>query len=115
MVIQRGDILWADLPVPTGSEPGFRRPLLVLQADTFNRSRIRTVIAVALSSNIRLATMPGNVLVRAGESGLPRDSVVNVSQIVTLDRDALTERAGRLPENLLAAVEVGVKLVLDLP
>jgi len=115
VVIERGEVWWADLDEPTGSEPGYRRPVLIVQADAFNRSRLQTTIAVALTSNLRLIDAPGNVLVPKQNAGLPRDSVANVSQVVTLDRDFLTERAGKLPPRLLAAVDAGLKLVLALP
>lgn len=114
MVVERGQVWWADLDAPEGSEPGFRRPVLVVQSDAFNRSRIRTVIAVALTSNLRLVDAPGNVLVPAKASGLPKDSVANVSQVVTLDKDYLSEPAGRLRGALLADVEAGLRLVLGL-
>lgn len=114
MVVERGQIWWADLDAPDGSEPGFRRPVLVVQSDAFNRSRIRTVIAVALTSNLRLVEAPGNVLVPAKASGLPKDSVANVSQVVTLDKDHLTDLAGRLRGAMLADVEAGLRLVLGL-
>ena len=114
MVVERGQVWWADLDVPEGSEPGFRRPVLVMQSDAFNRSRIRTVIAVALTSNLRLVDAPGNVLIPAKASGLPKDSVANVSQVVTLDKDDLTEVAGRLRGQLLTDVEAGLRLVLGL-
>ncbi len=110
----RGEIWWADLPEPRGSEPGFRRPVLVIQANAFNRSRIQTAIVAVISSNLRLADAPGNVLLPASVSGLPRDSVVNVSQILTLDREFLTEEAGKLPGRLMADVDAGLKLVLEL-
>ncbi len=113
MVIERGQIWWADLGPPEGSEPGFRRPVLVVQSDAFNRSRIRTVIAVALTSNLRLVEAPGNVLVPAKASGLPKDSVANVSQVLTLDKDYLVELAGRIRGPLLAAVDGGLRLVLS--
>jgi mRNA interferase MazF len=115
VVIERGEVWWADLDEPTGFEPGYRRPVLVVQADAFNRSRLQTTIAVVLTSNLRLVDAPGNVLVPKAASGLPKDSVANVSQIVTLDRDFLTERTAKLPARLLAAVDAGLKLVLDLP
>ena len=115
MVIERGEVWWADLDEPTGSEPGYRRPILVVQSDAFNRSRLQTTIAVVLTSNLRLIDAPGNVLVPKHQSGLPRDSVANVSQVVTLDRDVLTERAGKLAPRVLAAVDAGLKLVLALP
>jgi len=114
VVIQRGEIWWAALDEPRGSEPGFRRPLLIVQADAFNRSRIRTTIAVVLTSNLRLVEAPGNVLVPRRASGLPKDSIANVSQVVTIDRDVLIERAGRVGGELLAAVEAGLRLALEL-
>jgi mRNA interferase MazF len=115
VVIERGEVWWADLDEPAGSEPGYRRPVLLVQADSFNRSRLQTTIGVALTSNLRLIDAPGNVLVPKQNSGLPKDCVANVSQLVTLDRDFLTERAGKLPLRLLAAVDAGLKLVLALP
>ena len=99
---------------PSGSEPGFRRPILVVQSDAFNRSRLRTVVAVILTSNLRLVEAPGNVLVPAKASGLRKDSVVNVSQIITVDRDFLSEPAGRIRGQLLKDVENGLRLVLTL-
>jgi mRNA interferase MazF len=114
MVVERGQIWWADLGGPAGSEPGYRRPLLVVQSDAFNRSRLRTVLAVVLTSNLRLVEAPGNVLVPAKAAGLPKDSVANVSQIITVDRDFLTEPAGRLRGQLLHAIENGLRLVLSL-
>ncbi|HEX8693200.1 MAG TPA: type II toxin-antitoxin system PemK/MazF family toxin [Longimicrobium sp.] len=115
MEIRRGEIWWADLDEPRGSEPGYRRPLLIVQSDAFNRSRIATVLAVVLTSNLRLVEAPGNVLVPARAAGLPKDSVANVSQLVTLDREFLEERVGRVPARLMAAVDAGLKLVLALP
>ena len=114
MVVERGSIWWADLGAARGSGPGFRRPILVVQADAFNRSSIQTVIAVILSSNMRLLDAPGNVLVTARRAGLPKDSVVNVSQMITLDRGDLTELAGRLDEATLRRVDAGLRLVLHL-
>jgi mRNA interferase MazF len=112
--VQRGEIWWAGLEEPRGSEPGYRRPLLIVQADSFNRSRIETVIGVALTSNLRLVDAPGNVLLPKGSSGLSKDSVANISQVVTVDRDVLTERIGKVPNQVMAAVEHGLRLVLDL-
>lgn len=112
--ILRGEVWWASLSRPAGSEPGYRRPVLVVQADAFNRSRIQTVIAAAVTSNLRLAKAPGNVLVPAGEAGLPSNSVVNVSQVVTIDRTFLTARVGQLSARTLAAVDEGLRLVLGL-
>lgn len=114
MVVQRGEVWWAELEEPRGSEPGYRRPLLIVQSDPFNRSRIETVIGVALTSNLRLVEAPGNVLLPKRASGLPRDSIANVSQVVTVDRDVLTERIGKLSADLMASVDHGLRLVLDL-
>ena len=97
-MITRGEVWWADLPEPTGSGPGLRRPVVIVQGDAFNRSRIATAVCVPLTSNLRWADAPGNVLLRARSTGLPRDSVANVSQIVTIDRAVLSERAGKLSE-----------------
>jgi mRNA interferase MazF len=114
VVVERGAIWWADLAEPRGSEPGFRRPLLIVQADAFNRSRIRTIVAVVLTSNLRLVEAPGNVLIPARLSGLPKDSVANVSQVITIDRDFLLEPAGKLDAKILRQVEDGLRLVLHL-
>jgi mRNA interferase MazF len=114
VVIERGQIWWADSGEPSGSEPRFRRPVLVVQSDAFNRSRLRTVVAVVLTSNLRLLDAPGNVLLPAKTSGLSKDSVVNVSQIITVDRDFLSEPAGRIRGQLLKDVENGLRLVLAL-
>lgn len=113
-MIERGSIWWADLADPRGSEPGFRRPLLVVQADAFNRSRIQTVVTVVLTSDLRLVQAPGNVLIPARLSGLPRDSVANVSQVITVDRAYLREPAGKLDAKALRPVEGGLRLVLGL-
>jgi mRNA interferase MazF len=112
--IQRGEIWWADLPEPRGSEPGYRRPVLVIQADPYNRSYIQTVIVAVITTNLDLAEAPGNVLLAARSSGLPRDSVVNVSQVLTLDRSYLTENVGALPPRLQAAVDAGLRSVQGL-
>jgi mRNA interferase MazF len=112
--IQRGEVWWADLPEPRRSEPGYRRPVLIIQADSFNRSRIQTVLVAAITSNLGLADAPGNVLLPARSSGLPRDSVVNVSQVLTLDRSFLTEHAGTLPARLQGSVDAGLRLALQL-
>ena len=114
MVIERGDVWWANLGEPRGAEPGFRRPLLVVQADAFNRSRIETAIVVVLTSNLRLLNAPGNVLVPKRTAGLPKDSVANVSQVLTVDRDILAEKAGKLSGDILSAVDAGLRLVLSL-
>ena len=114
MVIRRGEIWWSSLPEPVASEPGSARPVLVVQADTFNRSRISTVVAVAITSNQRLAKAPGNVLLSRKASGLPKKSVANVSQVITLDKTFLTSKVRSLPQRELAQVDAGLKLVLAL-
>lgn len=113
-VIHRGEVWWAELPEPAASEPGYRRPVLVISSDDFNRSHIRTVLAATLTTNLSLAEAPGNVLVASAESGLPRDSVVNVSQVITLDKSFLTERVGGIGSRSLLALEDGLKMVLAL-
>jgi mRNA interferase MazF len=112
--MERGEIWWASMPEPAGSEPGYRRPVVVVQADSFNQSRLRTVVTVALMSNLRLAEAPGNVLLSSRQTGLSRDCVANVSQIVTLDRGVLTEQIGAVPALVLQRIEAGLRLVLDL-
>ena len=111
---QRGEIWWADLGEPKGSGPAGHRPLLIVQADAFNQSRIGTIVAAVMTSNVSLAAAPGNVLVRAEESGLGRDSVVNVSQIITLDRRELATKAGSLFLDTMREVDAGLRLVLEL-
>jgi len=110
----RGEIWWATLSAPTASEPGYRRPLLIIQSDDFNRSRINTVIAVVITSNVLLADAPGNVLLSKKDSNLPKKSVANVSQLITVDRSFLTEKVGNLNSHKLREVEAGVRLVLSL-
>jgi len=112
LVVSQGEVWWADLPEPTGSGPGFRRPVVVVQGDALNRSRIATVVCAPLTSNIRWAEAPGNVQLSARHTGLPKDSVANVSQIVTLDKTLLTERAGKLPRAKLQLVLSGIDVVL---
>ena len=114
MVVERGDIWWTDLRGPQGSEAGFRRPVLIVQADAFNQSRLNTVVGVAVTSNIRLVDAPGNVLLPAKVSGLPKDSVANVSQIITVDRTFLTDKAGRIIGQTMKDIENGLRLVLSL-
>ena len=116
MVISQGDVCWAELPAPTGSGsgPGFRRPVVVVQGDALNRSRVATVVCVPLTSNLRWADAPGNVLLAARMTGLPRNSVANVSQIVALDRALLEERVGRVSRAKLELVLSGVDVVLGL-
>lgn len=112
--MKRGEVWWASLPAPTGSGPGFRRPVLVLQSDPFNESRISTVVVAVITSNLALADAPGNVRLSRSESGLAKPSVINVSQLATLDRNLLTQRVRGLPAATLRMVEEGVRLVLGL-
>lgn len=113
MSVSQGDVCWAELGEPTGSEPGFRRPVVVVQGDPLNRSRIATVVCVTLTSNMKWSSAPGNVALSAGVTGLPKDSVANVSQIVTLDKAALSERVGKLPRAKIELVLSGIDVVLD--
>jgi len=112
--VYRGEIWWAQLPDPVGSEPGYRRPVLIVQDDTFTQSRIRTVIVVIITSNVELANAAGNVLLPSDATGLSRDSVVNVSQVLTVDKAFLTERIGSLPVSLQEEVDDGLRVVLYL-
>lgn len=114
MEVVRGEVWWADLPEPAASDPGGTRPVLIVQANSFNRSRIATVLVVAITTNERLADLPGNVLLPLRESGLKQPSVANVSQIITADRVFLRERIGRIRAETMARVESGLKLVLGL-
>ena len=111
-MIAQGEIWWADLGEPIGSAPGFRRPVVVVQSDALNRSRIGTVVCVPLTSNLKWADAPGNVLVSARSTGLDRDSVANVSLVVAIDGSQLTERVGKLPARRLEAVLAGIDIVL---
>jgi mRNA interferase MazF len=112
--MKRGEIWWADLPSPVGSGPGYKRPVLVVQANPFNASRIATVIVATVTSNLALAEAPGNVRIAKSDSGLPQPSVVNVSQLITLDRSILTSKVKLLPGAILDKVDSGLKLVLGL-
>jgi mRNA interferase MazF len=112
VVISQGDIWWADLPGPTVSGPGFRRPVVVVQGDSLNRSRIATVVCVPLTSNVKWANAPGNVMLSSRLTGLTKDSVANVSQVVSLDKVLLTDRTGRLPRAQLGLVLSGIDVVL---
>ena len=114
MVINRGEIWWASLPIPIGSEPGYKRPVLIVQDDAFNRSRLNTVIAVVITSNLALAEAPGNIYLPKGKTNLPKDSVANVAQIVTIDKGFLTERVGAIDEQLMDRVDNGLRMVLYL-
>ena len=111
-MIAQGEVWWADLAPPAGSEPGFRRPVVVVQGEAFNASALRTVVCVVLTSNLKWADAPGNVLLSARSTGLPKASVANVSQLVSLDRATLSERAARLSASNLELVLAGVDVVL---
>jgi len=113
-VIRRGEIWWASLPDPAGSEPGYRRPVVVVQTNDFNEGGIRTVIVVTITSKLRLAGAPGNVLCRKKDTGLPRESVINVSQTATINKVRLTQRVGTLPPRRMQEVEAGLRLILGL-
>ena len=110
--MKRGEVWWASLPAPTGSGPGFRRPVVVVQSNPFNQSRIATVIVAIVTSNLALADAPGNVRVGKSESGLAKPSVVNVSQIITLDREFLTQRVRGLPADTMRQIDEGLRLAL---
>ena len=112
MVIAQGEVWWADLAAPAGSGPGFRRPVVVVQGDALNRSRLATVACLPLTSNLRWAEAPGNVLLSSRITGLPKDSVANASQIVALDKGHLTDRVGRLPRAKVDLLLSGIDVVL---
>lgn len=112
--IRRGDIWWADLEEPEGSEPGYRRPVLVIQADRFNQSLINTVVIMSITRNLSHAAWPGNVLVTKSKSGLPHDSVVNVTQVSTHDKTVLERKCGQLDPASMGRVAEGMRLVLGL-
>ncbi len=114
MVIRRGEIWWTTLPAPVASEPGYRRPIIVVQANEFNHSNIATVIAIVITSNIMLAQAPGNIFLPQNVSGLPKDSVVNISQIITVDKTLLSECVGSLPQKYIRQIEDSIHLVLSL-
>jgi len=113
MVINQGDVFWVDLGIPSGSAPGYRHPHVVIQNNLFNRSRINTVVVCALTSNLKRASAPGNVLLSPGEANLPKQSVVNVSQIFTVDRSDLVDRIGTLSPQRLREIFCGIHLLLD--
>lgn len=113
-MIQRGAVHWVDLGEPVGSRPGKRRPVLVIQSDQYNVSRLATVLVAVVTSNTDLAAMPGNVFLPAAATGLPRDSVVNVTALITLDKTDLDERAGEVPLAVMREIDVGLRRVLQL-
>ena len=114
MVIERSELFWVDLRAPAGSGPGKRRPVLVIAADRFNATRLATVVVAVITSNTTLAGMPGNVFLPAGRTGLARDSVVNVTGLLTVDKNALDGRIGKVPDHLMKDVDRGLKMVLGL-
>jgi mRNA interferase MazF len=114
MVIYRGEIWWADLPQPVGSEPGYRRPVLIIQEDMFTNSNIQTVIVAIITSNLALEAAPGNVLLPKKSTDLLKDSVVNVSQVITIDKSFLSERIGSLNDDLQSQVDDGLRTILYL-
>lgn len=114
MVVKRGEIWWANLPEPRESEPGFPHPIAIIQSDDFNQTKLNTVIGAVITTNLRLAEMPGNVLLKTLESGLPKDSVVNVTQIVTIDKRTLTAYISVLGDRKMEQIDAGVRLVLSL-
>lgn len=110
----RGEIWWADLGIPFGSEPGFKRPVIIIQDDSFNRSRIQTVIVASITTNLSLADAPGNVYLESEETGLPRNGVLNISQLSTIDRRRLTEKVSVLSQSSMSELDYGLKLVLNI-
>jgi mRNA interferase MazF len=112
--MRRGEIWWASLPNPQGSGPGFRRPVVIVQSNPFNESRIQTVVVAVITSNLTLAAAPGNVRLSARQTKLARDSVVNVSQIITVDRSVLSECVGRVSPQRMSDIDAGLRLVLAL-
>jgi len=111
--MERGELYWVDFGIPKGSEPGFRRPAVILQSNTFNQTRIRTVICAVLTSNLELLEAPGNLLIEGSISGLSKDSVLNISQIYTVDKTSLTERIGKLPERYILRMDASLRLIMD--
>ncbi len=112
-MVKQGDIYWVDLPQPSGYEPGFRRPCLVVQNNIFNQSRIATVVVCILTSNLRRASAPGNVLLEKGEANLPKASVVNISQLLTINKSDLQQKIGTLSQEKLSLVISGIKLLVE--
>ncbi len=113
-LISRGEIWWADLGTPRGSEPGYHRPVLIIQSDFFNQSRIHTVLAATISSNLRLGDAPGNIIISPRQSGLSKPSVINVSQLVTIDRAYIESKVRSVSKTVMQSVETGLRLILAL-
>ena len=114
MVINRGEIWWANLDEPIGSDPGYRRPVLIVQSDSFNHSKINTLVVLVITTNLKLAESLGNVLLTSRQSGLSKDSVVNVTQLFTIDESLLTEYVETLSEQKMEQVDKGLRLVLSI-
>ena len=112
--MERGTVWWAELPQPVASEPGFRRPVIIVQANSFNQSRIKTIVVVVVTSKVKLADAPGNVSLPAASTGLPKDSVANASQVITINKSFLVEKCGRVPSTLMKAIDEGLRLSLSL-
>ena len=110
----RGEIWWASLPVPRGSEPGYRRPVVIVQSDAFNRSEISTIVVAAISSNLRLAEAPGNIYLKRRDSKLPKDSVINVSRLLAIDKKDLVEKGGKTSTKHMLEMDEGLKIALSL-
>lgn len=110
----RGEIWWASLPTPRKSEPGLKHPVLIIQADSFNKSNINTVICAVITSNLNLSSAPGNILIHKNESNLPKQSVINISQIITLDKSFLIECVGTVPKSIINELNCNLKMVLSL-
>lgn len=113
MIVGQGDVFWVDLPATRGSDPGFRRPFVVVQNDVFNASRIQTTVLCAVTTNLARAKAPGNVLLRKGEANLPHPSVVNVSQVITVDKSVLREKIGTLSAERILEIAAGLRLVIE--
>ena len=113
MVMRQGDVFWVDIRPPVGSEPGYRRPCVVVQSDRFNDTALQTVVVCVITGNVTLALHPGNVALRRGDGGLSRNSTVNVTQLFTVDKRGLTERAGMLPAEKMSEVLAGIRRVLE--
>ena len=112
--MRRGEIWWASLPDPQGSGPGYRRPVVIIQSDSFNESRINTVIVAILTSNLNLAAAPGNIMIEQKVSMLSNDSIVNVSQVLTIDRSLLTQVVSKLPNRIMDTIDDGLRIVMNL-
>ena len=112
-MIRQGDVFWVDLGPPSGSAPGFRHPHVVIQNNVFNKSRINTVVVCALTSNLKRAKAPGNVLISKGEANLKKDSVANISQVITVDRSDLAEKIGSLSPSSIKHIIEGIKMLIE--